>query len=132
MGENLVTQAQGISPSSSEAKPSGRQESKGIMPQEKPRNEDQDCHPRVKKPKLSLTDHATPASSVSAFCRAVLQRLIPPRFFGEGEHGIWNRKIVMKHVDSFIKLRRYESLSLHEVCKGLKVCFPSSVSQSID
>lgn len=78
---------------------------------------------RVKKPKLTLTDYATPTSSVSAFCRAVLLSLIPPKFFGEGPEGFLNRKIVMKHVDSFIKMRRFESLSLHEVCKGLKVCF---------
>lgn len=123
MGENLVTQAQGISPSSSEAKPrSGRWVSKEAAIHCAPPEQDHNCQPRVKKPKLSLTDYATPASSVSAFCRAVLQRLVPPRFFADGEHGHWNRKIVMKHVDSFIKLRRYESLSLHEVCKGLKVC----------
>lgn len=122
MGENLVTQAQDLSPSSSEAKSQPcKSKSQGIVTRNPPPDENQDCQPRVKKPKLSLTDYATPASSVSAFCRAVLQRLIPPRFFGDGEHGLWNRKIVMKHVDCFIKLRRYESLSLHEVCKGLKV-----------
>ncbi|KAJ6013379.1 hypothetical protein N7540_007970 [Penicillium herquei] len=76
---------------------------------------------RVQKPKVTLTDHATPASSVSAFCRAVLLKLIPPKFFGEGPDGVLNRKMIMKHVESFIKLRRFESLSLHEVCKGLKV-----------
>ncbi|KAJ5729255.1 Telomere reverse transcriptase [Penicillium malachiteum] len=76
---------------------------------------------RVQEPKVTLTDHATPASSVSAFCRAVLLKLIPPKFFGEGPDGVLNRSIIMKHVDSFIKLRRFESLSLHEVCKGLKV-----------
>ncbi|KAJ5806303.1 uncharacterized protein N7503_003905 [Penicillium pulvis] len=79
------------------------------------------CESRVKKPKLSLTDYATPTSSVSAFCRAVLLNLIPPKFFGEGPEGSFNRKIIMKHVDSFIKMRRFESLSLHEVCKGLKI-----------
>lgn len=81
------------------------------------------CESRIKKPKLTLTDYATPTSSVSAFCRAVLLNLIPPKFFGEGQGGLFNRKIIMKHVDSFIKMRRFESLSLHEVCKGLKVCF---------
>jgi telomerase reverse transcriptase len=82
------------------------------------------CPSRVKQPKLSLTDYATPASSVSAFCRAVLQKLMPPVFFGNGLDGVCNRRIVLKQVDTFIKMRRYESLSLHEVCKGLKVCFP--------
>lgn len=28
----------------------------------------------------------------------------------------------MKHVDRFVRMSRFESLSLHEVCKGLKVC----------
>lgn len=122
MGENLVTQVQGISPQPSEAKlQSGGPEPRGIMTRNPPLDENRDCQPRVKKPKVSLTDYATPASSVSAFCRAVLQSLIPPRFFGNGRDGLCNRKVVMKHVDSFIKLRRYESLSLHEVCKGLKV-----------
>lgn len=91
--------------------------------QSAPGKDNPECRTVVKKPKLSLTDYATPASSVSAFCRAVLQKLIPPGFFGSGPNGVSNRKTVMKHVDSFIKKRRYESLSLHEVCKGLKVCF---------
>jgi telomerase reverse transcriptase len=48
---------------------------------------------------------------------------MPPVFFGNGLDGVCNRRIVLKQVDTFIKMRRYESLSLHEVCKGLKVCF---------
>lgn len=77
--------------------------------------------PKVVKPKVCLTDYATPANSVSAFCRAILLKVIPPGFFGHCPDGKLNRQIVMKHVDCFIKLRRFESLSLHEVCKGLKV-----------
>jgi telomerase reverse transcriptase len=73
------------------------------------------------KRKVNLTDYATPASAVSAFCRAVILKIVPARFFGEGPEGFANRKIIMKHVDSFIKMRRFESLSLHEVCSGLKV-----------
>ncbi|KAJ5915547.1 hypothetical protein N7466_011480 [Penicillium verhagenii] len=76
---------------------------------------------RVPKPKLTLTDYATPASSVSAFCRAVLLRLIPLKFFGDGSDGLFNRRAIMKHIDSFIKMRRFESPSLHEVCTGLKI-----------
>lgn len=37
-----------------------------------------------------------------------------------------NRKLVLKNVDAFIKLRRFENLSLHEACKGLKVRTPST------
>lgn len=87
-----------------------------------PQQDQVKARPTVPKPKLSLTDHATPASFVSAFCRAVLQRLIPRQFFGVGLDGLSNLKTVLRHVDSFIKMRRFESLNLHEVCKGLKVC----------
>lgn len=119
-----MTQVPGISSSSStrQSRPQHDGTTSNVPESENtPCSEAQKRESRVKKPKLSLTDYATPASSVSAFCRAVLQKLIPPRFFGEGEHGVWNRRLVMNHVDSFIKLRRFESLSLHEVCKGLKV-----------
>lgn len=77
--------------------------------------------PVTRKTQVSLTDYATPASSVSAFCRAVIQKLIPRQFWGVGPDGVSNLKHVLRHVDRFIKLRRFESLSLHEVCKGIKV-----------
>jgi telomerase reverse transcriptase len=71
--------------------------------------------------KVCLLDYATPTSSVSAFCRATLRRLIPPEFFGEGEGGISNQQALMQQVDRFIRISRFESLSLHEVCNGFKV-----------
>jgi telomerase reverse transcriptase len=73
------------------------------------------------KPKENLTDHATPAASVSAFCRAVIRSLIPLEFFGFGEQGLAHQKMILSHVDRFIRMRRFESLSLHEVCEGIKV-----------
>ncbi|OGM45577.1 hypothetical protein ABOM_006259 [Aspergillus bombycis] len=75
----------------------------------------------VTKPKPSLTDYATPASSVSAFCRAVLRTLIPPHFYGIGQHKFSNRTVIFKHVDRFVRMRRFESLSIHEICKGIKI-----------
>ncbi|KAF7123031.1 hypothetical protein CNMCM5793_001207 [Aspergillus hiratsukae] len=75
----------------------------------------------VPGPKQSLMDYATPSSSVSAFCRAVLRKLIPPHFYGAGQHQKSNQEVVFSHVDRFIRMRRFESLSLHEVCKGLKI-----------
>lgn len=71
--------------------------------------------------KISLTDYATRPSAVSAFCRAVLRKLIPPQFYGSGRDKACNRDILMKHVDLFVRMRRFESLSIHEVCKGIKV-----------
>lgn len=76
-------------------------------------------------PKYSLTDYATPASSVSAFCRAVLRKLVPLQFFGIGHQGLSNKQTIFNHVDRFIRMRRFESLNLHEVSQGLKItCIP--------
>ncbi len=73
------------------------------------------------RPKVNLTDHATPAASISAFCRAVIQNLVPAGFFGTGEQGAIHQNIILRHVDRFIHMRRRESLSLHEICAGIKV-----------
>ncbi|EDP48298.1 Telomerase reverse transcriptase [Aspergillus fumigatus] len=75
----------------------------------------------VPEPKQNLMDYATPSSSVSAFCRAVLRKLIPPQFYGIGQYQKSNQEIIFSHVDRFIRMRRFESLSLHEVCKGIKI-----------
>ncbi|KAJ5952017.1 uncharacterized protein N7479_010430 [Penicillium vulpinum] len=106
---NFVTQVQINHPSSSD---SSTQTSYDALRLEPHMAIDASCeidakNPVIRKAQVSLTDYATPASSVSAFCRAVIQKLIPRQFWG--------------HVDRFIKLRRFESLSLHEVCKGIKI-----------
>jgi telomerase reverse transcriptase len=83
------------------------------------------------KQKKCFMDYATPSSSVSAFCRAVLCKVVPNAFFGVGEGGNDNRRLIMKQVDWFIRMSRFESLSLHEVCKGLKVSHQLSHTYSI-
>ncbi|KAJ9299612.1 hypothetical protein DTO271G3_2496 [Paecilomyces variotii] len=105
--EQLVTQLDCLSPSAG---------SNGVQsgpPLESPSQ--LDANMDQKKKKLCLTDYATPASSVSAFCRAVLQKLVPNEFYGVGQEGKWNRQIILKNVDRFIRLRRFESISLHQV-----------------
>ncbi|KAL5321239.1 hypothetical protein ACEPPN_012053 [Leptodophora sp. 'Broadleaf-Isolate-01'] len=72
-----------------------------------------------KKP--SMMNHATPNANVSAFCRAVLARLIPSEFWGSGEFQKQNEKIFHQNVEKFIELRRFESMSLHQVTQGLKI-----------
>ena len=76
---------------------------------------------RVEPPKAALVSLATPHSDVSAFCQAVLSNLIPNRFWGEGNQGEENKHLVMRNIDRFVRLRRFESLSLHAVFQGLKV-----------
>lgn len=65
--------------------------------------------------------HATPQAMVSAFCRAVLARLIPQEFWGTGQVQAHNEKIFFQNVDRFIGLRRFENLTLHELSQGLQV-----------
>ncbi|KAI9772335.1 MAG: hypothetical protein M1840_001084 [Geoglossum simile] len=75
----------------------------------------------IDQPKQSFTDFATPVAKVSAFCRAVIHNIIPGEFWGTGETGEWNERIMMRNVDRFVTLRRYESLALHEALQGLKI-----------
>jgi Telomerase ribonucleoprotein complex - RNA binding domain len=76
--------------------------------------------------KQSMLDHSTPTSMVSAFCRAVLSRLLPSEFWGTSDTRTKNEKVFLQNVDRFINLRRFESLSLHEVSQGLKVSFKNN------
>ena len=69
----------------------------------------------------SLIDLATPQAQVSAFCRSVLSQLIPDGFWGEGEARQHNKAIIMKNIDRFIRLRKFESLTLHAASQRLKV-----------
>ena len=83
-----------------------------------------------KCPETPLVLLATPPSDVSAFCQAVLSNLIPNRFWGEGIQGQDNKIIIMRNIDSFVRLRRFESLSLHTVSQGLKVRFSNDRSST--
>jgi telomerase reverse transcriptase len=66
-------------------------------------------------------DQATVLTSVSAFCRAVLRNVFPPYNLGVSNCQGHNYEIVMRAVDNFVCLRRYESFSLHDVMQGIVV-----------
>ena len=69
----------------------------------------------------NMVDAASPVSQVSMFCQAVISNALPHRLWGLGTDGKRNREIILKHVDTFVRLRRFESLSLHVVSQHLKV-----------
>lgn len=77
--------------------------------------------------KPSMLDHSTSTSMVSAFCRAVLAYIIPPAFWGYGLAKNEHEKVFLQNVDRFIKLRRFETLSLHEISQGIKVISTETV-----
>ncbi|OHE97841.1 telomerase reverse transcriptase [Colletotrichum orchidophilum] len=68
----------------------------------------------------AVTDLATPAAHVSAFCQAVLAKLIPDEMWGTGEDRIHNKSQILRKVDHFVKLRRFEAMSLSELADGLR------------
>ncbi|KAK8083728.1 hypothetical protein PG996_002509 [Apiospora saccharicola] len=68
-----------------------------------------------------LVELSSSTSQVSAFCQSVLSKLVPDEFWGTGSVQEHNKKVVMKKVDQFIHLRRFEGMYLHEVMQGMKV-----------
>ena len=69
----------------------------------------------------TLLDAATPASHVSAFCQAVLSKIIPDDFWGVGNVRTHNKTVIMKKVDRFVRLRQFETMSLHDVVQDFRV-----------
>ena len=69
---------------------------------------------------VCFTDMACPTAHVSAFCRAVLARIIPRAFWGDDA----NARMIMFWVDQFVCLRRFESLTLHQVMENVQVRLP--------
>ena len=76
----------------------------------------------VVQPSSSLLSYITPAAEVSAFCRAVLSKIIPDEFWGSEDVLHENKRFIMSKVDHFVHLRKFESFSLHEALQHLKVC----------
>jgi telomerase reverse transcriptase len=71
--------------------------------------------------KIASTNLATPVSCVSAFCQAVIKKVIPKRFWGSGELREHNEHLILRSVDQFIRARKYETFSLDEIMNSLKV-----------
>ncbi|KAJ0167125.1 Telomerase reverse transcriptase [Colletotrichum tanaceti] len=93
-----------------------------------PSNATQSRH-KSRQPALSLpvikfdavTELATSASHVSAYCQAVLARVIPNEFWGSGDDQIHNKNLLLKKVDHFVRIRRFESMTLNELADGMRV-----------
>ncbi|KAE9994719.1 hypothetical protein Vi05172_g10512 [Venturia inaequalis] len=70
---------------------------------------------------FSSTDLATPVSCVSAFCQAVIKKVIPRGFWGTGEMLEHNQRVILQMTDQFLRARKFETLSLDEIMSTLKV-----------
>jgi telomerase reverse transcriptase len=69
----------------------------------------------------SILAYATPTAHVSAFCRAVVKRVLPGNALGMGADGEHNLITLLGQIDRFVRMRRYESLTLHEVYQNLRI-----------
>ncbi|KAK4992675.1 Telomerase reverse transcriptase [Elasticomyces elasticus] len=81
------------------------------------------CKPKS-RPSLERTsfiDAASPVAQVSAFCRAVVARVFPNRLWGDGDTGLRNKTHIMRSIDHFIRMRRFETMSLHDAMQGIKI-----------
>jgi len=77
--------------------------------------------PDQTKGKVDPTAHATPHANVSAFCRTVFERVFPTEFWGLGLDGETNMRTVSRNIDEFIRLRKGESLTLHDVLQDVQI-----------
>ncbi|KAL7629462.1 Telomerase reverse transcriptase [Parahypoxylon ruwenzoriense] len=73
------------------------------------------------KPIASVFDLATPVARISAFCQAVLKKIVPNGFWGSGSAAEHNENEFLKMVHRFINMRRFEVMSIHDVIQGMKV-----------
>ncbi|ETS88050.1 hypothetical protein PFICI_01878 [Pestalotiopsis fici W106-1] len=69
----------------------------------------------------SITELATSPAEVSAFCQAVIAKLLPNGFLGADDVWKHNQRLLLRKVDHFVRLRRFESMSLHEVMQDMKI-----------
>ena len=72
------------------------------------------------KPANSI-DQATSIAKVSSFCRSVISKVFPSEFWGTGEIRLHNNRVLLRHINTFVRLRRYESLSVHDVLQSIKI-----------
>lgn len=70
----------------------------------------------------STVDAATMGVQVSAFVRAIVSHVWPRDLFGSDEDGERNWRLLMTNIHTFIVARRYETISLDNVMRGMKVC----------
>lgn len=70
---------------------------------------------------MSFVDLAISSANVSAFCRAVLARILPSAALGDGVDGTSNWTCLFRNVDRFVKARRFESFTLEAILKDMKI-----------
>ena len=69
----------------------------------------------------SFIELACSPHSVSAFCKAVISKVVPSELFGIGEAKIHHKRKILHVIDQFVKMRKFESPTLLQVIECIKV-----------
>jgi len=64
---------------------------------------------------------ASTVAQISAFCRAAVNKVFPPELWGSGTSGVHNHRLLEANINRFVRLRRYESMTMHEVLQPIKI-----------
>ncbi|KAK3075702.1 Telomerase reverse transcriptase [Teratosphaeriaceae sp. CCFEE 6253] len=75
----------------------------------------------TRPPESGSMHHASTPAEVSAFCCAALLRVFPSESWGSEAVGSHNRKLLLRNIDKFVRLRRYESMSLHAALQDVRI-----------
>ncbi|KAI9890005.1 MAG: hypothetical protein M1814_004521 [Vezdaea aestivalis] len=70
---------------------------------------------------LPIAKYASSPASVSAFCRAVVNKIIPHCFWGVGDDGTQFKSHVFHQIDRFVHLSRFENLRLVDIAHGIRI-----------
>lgn len=81
--------------------------------------------PSPKRDKLSsgsihFTYLASGEDQVTAFCLSVVRNVLSQELIGGNEDNHENWDVLRRKIQSFVKLRRFENLNLHDTMKGIK------------
>lgn len=68
-----------------------------------------------------VTELATPHAQVSAFCRAAVSNVFPFSLLGETDATGHNWALLTRAIDQFVRMRRFESMTLAHVLLGMQV-----------
>ncbi|KAK9253959.1 Telomerase ribonucleoprotein complex RNA binding domain-containing protein [Lipomyces tetrasporus] len=69
------------------------------------------------KDSTNFLHNATKYNHVAAFVKSVVRKLLPAKTFGSETN--WN--IILKHIDTYVSLGRYEILTMHSLIQGIRV-----------
>ncbi|KAK5108265.1 hypothetical protein LTR62_008649 [Meristemomyces frigidus] len=64
---------------------------------------------------------ASTTAEVSSYCCAITKQVFPRDLWGDAVLGRDNERSITRKIDQFVRLRRYENMSMHDVMQGISL-----------